>query len=85
MGSFTAQLNVRNDVHDMHESMRDLYAWEKEIKGKEAALARSTEHGGARTALPMRGTATRAVAEAPEALRQPAGTRRGRDCAMPCH
>jgi hypothetical protein len=41
MDGIITQMNIRNNVREMQESVQELYAWEDEIKRKEAEMRKS--------------------------------------------
>jgi hypothetical protein len=65
------QLNIRNNVREMQESVKDLYSWGEEMKENEANL-KSKGKQGPRRAPPVRGKADAVQASSNPSLHQPA-------------
>jgi hypothetical protein len=69
--SIWTQLNIRNNAREMQEAMKDLYAWEKEIAGKEKAAV-SKKRGGQQATPAVRGRAAPVQPSSDPAMLQPA-------------
>jgi hypothetical protein len=55
MDSFLAQLNVRNNVRSMHDSVKELYDWEAEMNAKDEAIRRGQINQEGVSAAAIRG------------------------------
>jgi hypothetical protein len=76
------QLNIRNNVREMQDSMKELYAWEKEMESKDKAVLRKKKAGQQDAASPaVRGRATAVAAPSDAALQDPAAALQAGDLA----
>ena len=70
--SILTQLNIRNNVREMHDSMKDLASWEKDMRNKEAAALKKKGVSNARNAPAVRGKAPAVQPASDPQLQQPA-------------
>lgn len=68
--SIVTQLNIRNNVREMQDSVKDLYAWEDEMNRKEKARLKQSKAAVPR-APPVRGRAAPVQQSADATLHQP--------------
>ena len=70
--SIQTQLNIRNNVREMQDSMREMDAFSQEMRSKEAALLKQKKGGTAKNAPAVRGRAPAVQGASDPQLRQPA-------------
>lgn len=72
MDSIVTQMNIRNNVREMQESVKDLYSWEDEMKRKEEDLKKRSSSSKAATRAPrVRGKAAPVTAPGDSSLHAP--------------
>jgi len=72
MEHLQTQVNIRNNVRDMQTYVKDLYAWEADIKGKEEQLRKCRRAEKAAGVPAVRGAAPPVTAAPRADLMQPA-------------
>jgi len=85
MEHMQTQLNIRNNVREMQDSVKDLYQWEQEMKASETTLRHSKSAGSRKAVAPaVRGKAAPVASARPDLMRPAAQLTPGVRARMQC-